>query len=260
MFEAANDSNSISKQTEVIHQSTALYNYQRHAVSAERAFAQVKIARISMVGIVFAGCALFYVTILFFRRQQRQKKEMVRELLSSLNSSRRSLRQLEEECELLKHRQDVLSEKKKAEIARLKDVISEHEQRWQSISDEKREAAVLDSQLVRHLRKYAGGNKRMAPPTVSDWNELRDMFKHELPMAYAIMGGKETELTHNEQCVMILHLLKFSTNEIAILLDCSPQRVSNIKTQINIKLFGQKSASTLDNNIKRALKELCKKV
>ena len=260
LFEAANDSNAINKQTEVIHQATASYNYQRHAIRAERAYAQMKIARISMIGILFIGCAILGVVIIIFRRLQTQKREKVRELLSSLNSSRQSLRQLEEECELLKHRQDDLSERKRAEIAKLKDEISKHEQRWQSISDEKKEAALLDSQLVMHMRKFANGNKRMAPPTVSDWTELKDMFKHELPIAYALIGGKETELTHQEQCVMILHLLKFSTNEMAVLLDCSPQRVSNIKTQINIKLFGQKNASMLDKNIKRALKEQCKKV
>ena len=53
-----------------------------------------------------------------------------------------------------------------------------------------------------------------------------------------------------EQKVCILTRLGLHNGDIALLLDTSPQRVSNAKMKANLKLFDKQSASNLSDNLK----------
>jgi hypothetical protein len=44
--------------------------------------------------------------------------------------------------------------------------------------------------------------------------------------------------------------MKFANSEIISLLNVSPQNLTNIKTRINEKLFGESKASNLESKIK----------
>jgi hypothetical protein len=50
----------------------------------------------------------------------------------------------------------------------------------------------------------------------------------------------------------MLLMLDFKEGEIAVLLDVKPQRVTNIKKRVNMKLFDDNSATTLVSNIQAA--------
>ena len=50
----------------------------------------------------------------------------------------------------------------------------------------------------------------------------------------------------------MLLMLDFKEGEIAVLLDVKPQRVTNIKKRVNMKLFDDISATTLTVNIQAA--------
>ena len=52
-----------------------------------------------------------------------------------------------------------------------------------------------------------------------------------------------------EMRVCILLLSGFKIADIAILLDCSPQSITNIKARANNKLFAENSAATLEKNL-----------
>jgi hypothetical protein len=41
----------------------------------------------------------------------------------------------------------------------------------------------------------------------------------------------------------------FTNGEIGVLLNASPQLISNIKTRVNRKLFGEETAATLMDNL-----------
>jgi len=253
LFEAANDSVALSKQTLVIHQTSALYNYQKHRLTAEHAIAQARKTRLTMWILSVLISSFFVILLLLYRRQENRKRESYKNLLNELNTAKRSLRIIEDDYELIKQSKEIFTERKKAEIQQLQNVIINHEQRWGALSYDNKRTALQESTLVSRFRKYSRGNKKVSPPTVADWKELTDTVTQGLPAINAIMCEMGAELTHREQHVFILHILKFSTKEIAALMEFTPQRVSNIKAQINLKLFGNKIASQLDENIKRAV-------
>ncbi|MBE6262016.1 MAG: hypothetical protein E7107_14595 [Prevotella sp.] len=73
-----------------------------------------------------------------------------------------------------------------------------------------------------------------------------------MPVAHAIIG-KDGKLSYLEMKTCVLTLLKFKNSDIAVLLEEKPQRITNMKSRINKKLFGMESASTLLDNLKRVI-------
>ena len=63
-------------------------------------------------------------------------------------------------------------------------------------------------------------------------------------------------LSPQEQKAYMLFILDFSVQEITVLLDVSEQRISNIKSGINQKLFCDSSATTLQRNIRKRKKQV----
>ncbi len=58
-------------------------------------------------------------------------------------------------------------------------------------------------------------------------------------------------LTKLEKEICMLCRLNFPNGEMAVLLDKSTQSVTNIKSKVNFKLFGEKSATSLKKNFMR---------
>ncbi|MBQ8711861.1 MAG: hypothetical protein IJ551_03425 [Prevotella sp.] len=256
LFEAANDSVALSRQTSVIHQASTLYDYQSHKIKAERAVAQKKIAEVTTALILILAVVALLLLWLFYHRYINRKKEAYRDLLYELNDARRSLQKIEKEYALLQQNQDSLAEKKQMEILHLKNEIAKHEQRWSALSYESKRAAMQENRLVTRLRKYARGNNRVLPPNAADWLELLDSFREGLPAVFAVLHEKGSELSLREQQVLMLHILKFTTSEMAVLLELSAQSVSNLKANINQKMYGKKTASQLDANLKMSIREI----
>ena len=73
-----------------------------------------------------------------------------------------------------------------------------------------------------------------------------------MPIAHAVIA-KDDKLSYLEMKTCVLTLLKFKNSDIAVLLEEKPQRITNMKSRINKKLFGVESASTLQDNLRRAI-------
>lgn len=131
-----------------------------------------------------------------------------------------------------------------------------HEQRWGAVNLNEKRESFLNSSLVDSFHDRARGMKGTALPTKKMWACLISDFAQSMPAAYAALGGDKTCLSELELRTTILVHLLFHNNEIAILLNVSPQRISNIKIRVNKKLFNDVSASTLESNLRRAIDEL----
>ena len=73
-------------------------------------------------------------------------------------------------------------------------------------------------------------------------------FKKNMP-AEQVAICKKGLLSKLELQACILIILEFTNGEIATLFDTTPQRITNIKSRINKKLFNDESASTLPANL-----------
>ena len=115
--------------------------------------------------------------------------------------------------------------------------------------DERCEAAMQNDNIVLSFREKAKAKRGNCQPTSSDWSLLKALLQENIPHFYNQVvhnGG----LTQQELQTCILCRLGFRTGEIAVLLDTTVQRITNVKISANQNLFGKREASSLSANLK----------
>ena len=252
LYETALDTIHNQMRTDVVHQMSSMYNYQRFQLKAEKEERAADRAKIAIIFIVF-GFVLLSLLFLFLLRRYRHKKQT--EILRLSTDYERAVSDYETACEeneLLRQSGKDIIESKTQEILSLQELVSQYEQQWQKVKQHDKEEALMNSDLVRAFCDMAIGKLGSRIPTNAEWKHLFRLFKQNMPVAHNIIS-KDDKLSYLEMKTCILSLLKFKNSDIAVLLEEKPQRITNMKSRINKKLFGVESASTLQDNLRRVI-------
>ena len=81
------------------------------------------------------------------------------------------------------------------------------------------------------------------------WAALRQFMQESQPCFYNKVNDRRAVLTYQETDVCLLTREGFTPQEIAVLLGVSQQRITNLRANINRKLFGQHGARNLEKNL-----------
>ena len=108
---------------------------------------------------------------------------------------------------------------------------------------------MLKDGIVSSFKDMSKGKRETPLPSDDNWIELEKLFMKNYPQFYLKIILNESLGTQEKRTCM-LSCLYFKPSDIAVLLNTSPQRITNVKTKANFKLFGQHSASSLINNLR----------
>ena len=99
-----------------------------------------------------------------------------------------------------------------------------------------------------------GRASSVAFPTDKHWRKLTIMVGENFPLFFDRISHNHVgkNLTLTEQRVAMLTRLHFTSSEMANVMDVSPASVSNAKLSANEKLYGDKNARTLLQNMLKA--------
>ncbi|MBE6261789.1 MAG: hypothetical protein E7107_13405 [Prevotella sp.] len=145
---AMNDSVYAHRATKDIERIQAMYNYQRFQLKAEKEERAVDRARIAIIFIIL-GFVLLSLLFLFLLRRYRHKKQA--EILRLSTDYERAVSDYETACEeneLLRQSGKDIIEYKTQEIASLQKLVSQYEQQWQEVTQQDKEEALMNSDLV----------------------------------------------------------------------------------------------------------------
>jgi len=261
LFETAIDSLNNKRRTETVHQMAALYDYQRlqqkadmEALAASKAEYHANIAIVVIAMILIAICTLF----IRYRSSKHKQIEKLGEdcliISAQLDKARMELeeqRRAAENQESLEAEMQEKMEEKSNEVRELEDRLQQIEVQYRSVTQlaslEKRK----NNEAVKAIRKKAEWKYGATLPSADDWIKLANQFRLDFPIYYAALT-QGNKLSANELRTCMLLMLDFKEGEIAVLLDVKPQRVTNIKKRVNMKLFDDISATTLISNIQAA--------
>ena len=108
---------------------------------------------------------------------------------------------------------------------------------------------------VKMITEPSPGHFKMASKackaTEEEWQSLNQFAIKNMPAFLDKICDEEKHLTEKEIKVCILTRLQFIPTEMAVLLDLSRQRITNVKANANKKLFDEAGAQTFDSNIHR---------
>lgn len=109
------------------------------------------------------------------------------------------------------------------------------------------EQALLSHQIVIRFHDLA---VHANMPTEKEWRHLIEIISQRLSDFYIKISNASYALTSQEIKTSILVRLYFSPSEIATLLNLKNQRITNIRSAINKKLFSINGAKGIDKNIR----------
>ena len=99
--------------------------------------------------------------------------------------------------------------------------------------------SLLSSDIVNRLHRMAVKGKEAEN---EDWKALHALVQQQSPEFLARLNGA-TSLSPLETNVCLLIRLRFTPSEIATLTGISPQRVTNMRTSLLLKIFGEKGGA-----------------
>ncbi len=109
------------------------------------------------------------------------------------------------------------------------------------------ERELLDSTVSRHLHKIAATGRSAQP---DDWTALNDLTANHDTALVGLLA-KNKNLTETDKHLIQLIRLRFQPSEIAVLMQMSPQRVTNVRSRMLSRLFNSKGgAKDFDRRIR----------
>ena len=248
LFADANDSSYLNVNQERVRQVSAMYNYNRSQRLADKK--TIEAERYKNIIYIIIGVGVFSVIVLFriwrlYERNNRNKiliwnkkyydtltqyQNVRNDLMLSFKNFEQYRTGKEKEVEELRQSLSVfLEDKTNPEIWNL-------------------ELFVSSSSIVKRMHELAYKAKQ---PSEVEWDDLRQLLCKHLPSFYKLIKDDKYGLSNHEQKVAMLIRLRFIPTELIALLNISKQRVTNIRSDINHKLFHEKGTKDLDANLMR---------
>lgn len=262
LYVQANDSARASTSTEVIAQMSAMYDYtlrERKNKDLSISIAQEKFANKTMLFYVALVTLILIIIILLFvygyKEHYRKNKQKLADTITRYNSAVHLLEENEEQKRMLEEKllsskglaEDIVRNYQK-EIDTLNDRIQESNtiifnlrSRYSDVDFEAWIDNFVKAEIVFKLQDLLTPHSAGHVYTADDklWKQI---YKHFNENAYSFVTHIRNEkygLNEIDIKVVMLTVLGFKTNDIALLLDKSNNHITNIKKRIADKVFNE---------------------
>ena len=191
-----------------------------------------------------------FAVILLYKEYRKQKRLLTENIRSANRKYTYILLQYYrtvEELNALKSNKQQFVQKKEEEIEQLRQVLASYREDTSTQSDDLT-PNLLQHDIVQRMHQYA---YRLVSPSDQEWSDLLQTAAVFLPDFTNWLNANAKQLTTQEQVICLLIKLNFIPSEISALFGISKQRVTNIRSALNQKLFGERGCKTFDDNIHR---------
>lgn len=245
LFAYANDSANFQNSANEIRRAEMLYNFadnQNLAIKKSEDLNRLWRYFYVISGIVIVMVAALSLYIIHRRSIQKQDLCLINQ---RYNDALTQYMEASHSLDLLKKSVSERISIKEAEINELRRVLKSYQEnsnkeQWET------EQSLFMHEIVKRFHNYT---TRIVIPEVSEWTALQDLVEKSLPEFYQRLCQSRSELTEKEFRACLLMRLHFIPSEIAVLLEMTKQRVTNMRGVINRKLFQQIGAKTVDQNL-----------
>ena len=249
---AMNDSAYKQMATTTTSRVQAMYDYTRHQEMARKAEQKAERAKTGIIAILAVGLVVLAIGAFFYQQYRNKKKAEIQQLNNDYGRALLEYNKLSAELERMKQQDGSLFFDKQQEVEELKARLQAYQAALQTNGTSQQLSVFQESSIMQTFRTKSRVSPQTPLPTETEWKRLVSQFSRALPYAYAALG-RDVILSTNELRVCILLLSGFKIADVAVLLDCSPQSVTNIKARANNKLFAESSAATLEKNLMKTV-------
>ena len=241
-----NDSSTRAKSSEHLLRYQSLYNYakiQDHALKAEQKASRLRVIIILLV--VFATTIVIVAWSIYQKRLKKERQKQI-ETNKGYQSLLHELEKSADELLLIKTDSERFQREKESEIQKLQTPLAMYQDNEQSVEQWSDERAIFACDIAKRLHSLSSHAQKATP---NELNCLLVTAQNAFPKFYANITDASKGLSHTEIIISILIRFQFIPSEISLLLGLSSQRITNLKSSVNQKLFGTQGAKTLDSHL-----------
>ncbi len=234
--------------TDAVRQSASLYDYSRLEKESLRKELKLKNEKNKFWGLCLVIlCCVFFICY-WYRKVQKHKKKELAALNDDYMRVQKDYRQLEKEIKAISEDKEAVIKEKKNKIEELEKVVDNYRSQYANMDTRQKLSAWLGSDVVARFKEMAKPKRGQKCPTEDDWKDFSTIMEQCLPIQYDKIFYSMS-LGNQEQQVCMLLCAGFSNGEMSVLLSTSAQRITNVKSKVNEKLFGVKNATSLQKNL-----------
>ena len=241
-----NDSSTRAKSSEHLLRYQSLYNYTKIQEQALKAEQKASHLRVTMILLVVIGIAIAIIVWSIY--QKRLKKERQKQIATN-KEYQLLLHELEKSADellLVKTDSERFQREKESEIQKLQTALAMYQDNEQSVEQWNDERAIFACDIAKRLHSLSSHAQKATP---NELNCLLVTAQNAFPKFYANITDASKGLSHTEIIISILIRFRFIPSEISLLLGLSSQRITNLKSSVNQKLFRTQGAKTLDSHL-----------
>ena len=241
-----NDSSTRAKSSEHLLRYQSLYNYAKIQDQALKAEQKASRLRVTMILLVVIGIA---IAIIVWSIYQKQLKKERQKQIATNKEYQLLLHELEKSADellLVKTDSERFQREKESEIQKLQTALAMYQDNEQSVEQWSDERAIFACDIAKRLHSLSSHAQKATP---NELNCLLVTAQNAFPKFYANITDASKGLSHTEIIISILIRFRFIPSEISLLLGLSSQRITNLKSSVNQKLFGTQGAKTLDSHL-----------
>lgn len=241
-----NDSSTRAKSSEHLLRYQSLYNYTKIQEQALKAEQKASHLRVTMILLVVISIAIAIIVWSIY--QKRLKKERQKQIATN-KEYQLLLHELEKSADellLVKTDSERFQREKESEIQKLQTALAMYQDNEQSVEQWSDERAIFACDIAKRLHSLSSHAQKATP---NELNCLLVTAQNAFPKFYANITDASKGLSHTEIIISILIRFRFIPSEISLLLGLSSQRITNLKSSVNQKLFGTQGAKTLDSHL-----------
>ncbi len=263
--ERALDSLHNSMEIDAIQRMSSLYNYNRSQKEAEQERIRYQKSQDILHYCINILIILMFIIICIgylFAKNNKEKRNKIIKLRERLRTAKTQRAMIQEELISLKSEDlaNIIAKKERQEkelAKQIKLLQAENEQykeNYKSIQQDNLDG-FLDCNTANLFVRKAENKTEKQIPNDAEWKLLISEFVKYAPHTFQHFCATDTKpLSELELHVCLLLILGISDKTISVMAKTSPTTVSNAKTRANEKLYGQKQANRLKNNLFMTLK------
>lgn len=248
LYTDANDTASFQQSAEVVTRMQSLYNYDESRKQAAAKTNENRMLRRLVFMLVFVAVMVAGVVWISLRRQRR--KRICQLIVDNKKYFDMIFRynQLTAEMEHLKSDAISYQERKEKEILQLQHRLSAYQ-----VDNTKLDQLNVEQMLLSHpiVQKLHGLATHAMSSNEKEWNILNKTVSASLPVFFHRIYRLDYGLSEVELRVCVLIRLGFIPSEVSVLLKVTKQRMTNIRTSINKKLFQGSGTKQIDVRIRK---------
>lgn len=247
LYVQVNDASWRIRQTEDLNRMQIIYNVdESRQMAMEREKEAMRYRVMFFVGIS-ASAFLIYLLVVYLNRQRRKSRMVMANLNKEYSEVLIKYVKLEKDMDMLRKDSELYAQEKQKELDKLRGLLTNFDFRDSDVESLNNVNGVFDSPVVIQMHRRAA---KCSSPTDVELNNLMIFTQTQLPNFWNTINGLGYNLTDKEKLVAMLVKLRFLPSEITVLLNLSSQRVSNMRSSINKKLFKQSGTKSLDFNLR----------